>query len=180
MQQITLARQAEFQRFGKKTRREQFLDEMEAGVPWSELQALVAPHYSKGETGRKPVGLSILLRVYFLQQWFALSDPGVEDALYESPVLRRFAGIDLGRAPAPDETTNLNFRHLLEAQDLCGRCWTRSTYILPAAAFASRRARSRTRRLSRCRQISAAVLHNLALFRRFLRDSLWLLLPRGR
>lgn len=71
--------------------------------------------------GRKPVGLDIVLRVYFLQQWFALSDPGVEDALYESPVLRRFVGIDLGRAPVPDETTILSFRHLLEARKLCGQ-----------------------------------------------------------
>ena len=120
MQQLTLAQAAEFQRYGKKTRREQFLDEMEAVMPWSELLALVAPYYSKGETGRKPVGLAIMLRVYFVQQWFALSDPGVEDALYESPVLRRFVGIDLGRAPAPDETTILNFRHLLEEHELCG------------------------------------------------------------
>jgi IS5 family transposase len=120
MQQLTLAQAAEFQRYGKKTRREQFLDEMEAVMPWSELLALVASHYSKGETGRKPVGLAIMLRVYFVQQWFALSDPGVEDALYESPVLRRFVGIDLGRAPAPDETTILNFRHLLEEHELCG------------------------------------------------------------
>jgi IS5 family transposase len=67
------------------------------------------------------VGLEIMLRVYFLQQWFALSDPGVEDALYESPVLRRFAGIDLGRAPVPDETTILNFRHLLEEHELCSQ-----------------------------------------------------------
>jgi len=149
-------------------------------MPWANLLALVEPHSPKGEQGRKPVGLSIMLWLYFVQHWFALSESAAEDALYDSAALRRFAGIDLDRAPAPDETTNLNFRHLLEAQDLCGRCWTRSTYILPAAAFASRRARSRTRRLSRCRQISAAVLHNLALFRRFLRDSLWLLLPRGR
>jgi len=120
MQQLTLAQAAEFQRYGKKTRREQFLDEMEAVMPWPELLALVASHYSKGETGRKPVGLAIMLRVYFVQQWFALSDPGVEDALYESPVLRRFVGIDLGRAPAPDETTILNFRHLLEEHELCG------------------------------------------------------------
>ena len=62
-----------------------------------------------------------MLRVYFLQHWFNLSDPGVEDALYESPVLRGFAGVDLGRAAAPDETTILNFRHLLEARDLCGQ-----------------------------------------------------------
>jgi len=120
MQQLTLAQQAEFQRYGKKTRREHFLDEMESVMPWTELLALVEPHYSRGETGRKPVGLEIMLRVYFVQQWFALSDPGVEDALYESPVLRRFVGIDLGRAPAPDETTILNFRHLLEEHELCG------------------------------------------------------------
>jgi IS5 family transposase len=121
MQQLTLARQAEFQRFTKKTRQEQFLEEMDAMMPWSELLALVAPYYSKGETGRKPVGLEIMLRVYFLQQWFALSDPAAEDALYESAVLRRFAGVDLGRAPAPDETTILNFRHLLEEHELCGQ-----------------------------------------------------------
>jgi IS5 family transposase len=121
MQQLTLARQAEFQRFAKKTRREQFLDEMDAVMPWAELLALVAPYYSTGETGRKPVGLEIMLRVYFLQQWFALSDPAAEDALYESAVLRRFANIDLGRAPAPDETTILNFRHLLEEHQLCGQ-----------------------------------------------------------
>ena len=121
MKQLTLAQQVEFQRYSKKTRREQFLEEMDAVMPWAELFALIAPHYSKGEAGRKPVGLEIMLRVYFLQQWFALSDPAAEDALYESPVLRRFAGVDLGRAPAPDETTILNFRHLLEEHDLCGQ-----------------------------------------------------------
>ena len=96
MQQLTLAWLAEFERYGKKTRREQFLCEMEAVMPWAELLPLVAPYYSKGETGRKPVGLAIMLRVYFLQQWFSLSDPAAEDALYESPVLRRFVGIDSG------------------------------------------------------------------------------------
>jgi len=121
MRQMTLAHQAEFQRYSKKTRREQFLDEMDAVMPWAELIELIEPHYSKGETGRKPVRLEIMLRVYFLQQWFALSDPGVEDALYESPVLRRFARIDLGRAPVPDETTILNFRHLPEERELCGQ-----------------------------------------------------------
>ena len=75
----------------------------------------------KAGNGRQPVGLSIMLRMYFLQQWFNLSDPGAEDALYESPVLRRFAGVDLGRAAAPDETTILRFRHLLEQHELCGK-----------------------------------------------------------
>src|SRR5437660_2291659 len=93
---------------------------MEQIVPWAELQALIEPHYPKGENGRPPVGMSIMLRVYFLQQWFNLSDPGAEDALYESPVLRRFVGIDLGRAPVPDESTIHGFRHLLEKHELGG------------------------------------------------------------
>ncbi len=121
MGQMSLAQQAEFQRFAKKTRREQFLEEMEAVMPWAELESLVEPHYPKGEQGRKPVGLSIMLRVYFLQQWFSLSAPAAEDALYESPVLRRFSGVDPGRTPAPDETTILNFRHLLKERELCGQ-----------------------------------------------------------
>ena len=85
MQQLTLAHQSGFQRCGKKTRREHFLDEMETVMPWVELLALVAPYRSKGETRRKPVGLEIMLRVYFVQQWFALSDPDVEDALIPCP-----------------------------------------------------------------------------------------------
>jgi transposase, IS5 family len=120
MRQQTLASQSGFEKYGRKTRREQFLEEMERVVPWAELEELVRPHYPKGENGRPPVGLSIMLRIHFLQQWFNLSDPGAEDGLYESAVLRRFAGVDLGRAPAPDETTILNFRHLLEAHGLGG------------------------------------------------------------
>jgi IS5 family transposase len=120
VRQQTLAGQTGFEKYGRKSKREQFLEEMEQIVPWAELQALIEPHYPKGENGRPPVGLSLMLRVYFLQQWFNLSDPGAEEALYESPALRRFAGVDLGRAPAPDETTILQFRHLLEKHDLGG------------------------------------------------------------
>jgi len=120
MRQTTLASQATFQKYGRKSRREQFLDEMERIVPWSGLLALVRPHYAKAGNGRRPVGLEIMLRTYFLQQWFNLSDPGVEEALYESPVLQRFVGVDLGAAPAPDETTVCRFRHLLEEHNLCG------------------------------------------------------------
>jgi IS5 family transposase len=94
---------------------------MEQIVPWAELLALVEPHYAKAGKGRQPVGLSIMLRTYFVQQWFNLSDPGVEEALYESPVLQRFVGVDLGMAPAPDETTVLRFRHLLERHSLGGQ-----------------------------------------------------------
>lgn len=120
MKQQSLAAQGIFERYGRKSRRELFLDEMERVVPWQALEALVAPHYPKAGNGRRPVGLGIMLRVYFVQQWFNLSDPGVEEALYESPALRRFAGVDLGVAPAPDETTVCRFRHLLEKHDLGG------------------------------------------------------------
>ena len=120
MKQHSLASQAVFERYGRKSRRELFLDEMEQVVPWSGLQSLVEPHYAKAGNGRRPVGLGIMLRTYFVQQWFNLSDPGVEEALYESAALRRFVGVDLGIAPAPDETTICRFRHLLEKHDLGG------------------------------------------------------------
>lgn len=119
--QQTLASQSGFEKYSRKSRREEFLSLMETVVPWLELEAVIEPYYPKAGNGRQPVGLSIMLRVYFLQQWFNLSDPGAEDALYESPVLRRFAGVDLGRAPAPDETTILRFRRLLGTHELCGR-----------------------------------------------------------
>ena len=118
--QRTLAGQASFEKYGRKSKREQFLDEMDQVVPWARLLALVEPHYPKAGNGRRPVGLEVMLRAYFVQQWFNLSDTGVEDALYDSPALRRFVGVDLGMAAAPDETTILRFRHLLEAHDLGG------------------------------------------------------------
>jgi IS5 family transposase len=82
---------------------------------------LAEPHYPKAGNGRQPVGLAIMLRTYFLQQWFNLSDPGMDEAFYDSSALRRFAGVDLGVAAAPDETTILRFRHLLEKHELCGK-----------------------------------------------------------
>jgi IS5 family transposase len=120
MKQQSLASQAVFEKYGRKSRRELFLDEMEKIVPWSALEALVRPHYAKAGNGRQPVGLSIMLRTYFVQQWFNLSDPGVEELLYESFAVRKFVGVDLGIAAAPDETTILRFRHLLERHDLGG------------------------------------------------------------
>jgi IS5 family transposase len=107
-----------FERYTKKTRREVFLEEMEQVVPWRELGALIEPHYPKPGNGRPPVGVERMLRMYFLQQWFNLSDPAVEEALYDSPVMRQFVGIDLGQEPAPDETTVCKFRHLLEEHKL--------------------------------------------------------------
>ncbi|MEA2261618.1 MAG: transposase, family [Acidobacteriaceae bacterium] len=94
---------------------------MELVVLWSELQGPVEPHYAKAGNGRRPVGLALMLRTYFMQQWFNLSDPGVEEALYESPVLRRFVRVDLGVAAPPGETTVCGFRHLLEKHDLGGQ-----------------------------------------------------------
>jgi transposase, IS5 family len=120
VKQQSLASQAVFEKYGRKSRRELFLDEMEQVVPWSGLQSLVEPHYAKAGNGRRPVGLGVMLRTYFVQQWFNLSDPGVEEALYESAALRRFVGVDLGVAPAPDETTIYRFRHLLEKHELGG------------------------------------------------------------
>src|SRR5438309_2102984 len=118
MKQRTLAMMTGFEQYTRKTRRAIFLEEMEQVVPWGELCALVAPHYPQPGKGRRPVGVERMLRIYFLQPWFNLSDPGVEEALYDSAVMRAFVGIDLGQAPVPDETTVCKFRHLLEQQDL--------------------------------------------------------------
>src|ERR1700693_1182607 len=120
MRQQTLAMTTGFERYSKKTKRALFLEEMEQVVPWSELCALVEPHYPKAGSGRRPVGIERMLRIYFLQQWFNLSDPAVEEALYDSPLMRGFAGIDLGNEPVPDETTVCKFRHLLEEHNLGG------------------------------------------------------------
>jgi IS5 family transposase len=115
MKQLTLATVG-FERYAKTTRRAAFLDEMDRVVPWSALCALIEPFYPK--PGRPPVGVERMLRIYFLQQWFNLSDPAVEEALYDSRAMRGFVGIDLGREPVPDETTVCRFRHLLEEHDL--------------------------------------------------------------
>jgi IS5 family transposase len=118
--QRTFAAQTSFEKYGRKSKREQFLDKMNEVVPWARPLSLVEPHYPKAGNGRRPVGLEIMLRAYFVQQWFNLSDPGMEDALYDSASLRHFVGVDLGTAAAPDETTILRFRHLLEEHDLGG------------------------------------------------------------
>lgn len=107
-----------FERYAKKTRRAEFLEQMELVVPWGELVALVEPHYPQAGNGRRPVGVERMLRMYFLQQWFNRSDPAVEEALYDSPLMREFVGIDLGREAVPDETTVCKFRHLLEQHQL--------------------------------------------------------------
>jgi transposase, IS5 family len=110
---ITLASTG-FEKYTKTTWRAQFLAEMDRVVPWRELCARIEPVYPKAGQGRPPVGVERMLRMYFLHHWFNLSDPAVEEALYGSPTLRAFVGIDLGREPVPDETTVCKFRHLLE------------------------------------------------------------------
>jgi len=120
MKQQTLAMAADqgFERHRKPTRRDQFLDTMNRIMPWSELCAVIEPHYTKRGNGRPPIGLERMLRIHFLQHWFNLADFACEEALYDSASLRRFAGIDLGREAAPDATTLLKFRHLLEKHHL--------------------------------------------------------------
>ncbi len=103
---------------GKVTRREQFLAEMNGVVPWGRLLKLLEPYYPKAGGGRPPLGLEEMLRAYFVQQWFNLSDPQTEDAIYDSESIRRFVGVELGEDVVPDETTILRFRHLLEAHGL--------------------------------------------------------------
>jgi len=117
MRQQTFAA-GDFERYRKATRREQFLAQMDKVVPWKLLCERIEPYYPQAGNGRRPVGLERMLRIYFLQHWFNLSDPGAEEALYESRSMCRFAGIDLGREPVPDESTILNFRHLLEQHQL--------------------------------------------------------------
>jgi IS5 family transposase len=121
MRQRTFSEEG-FEKHRKKTRREQFLEDMDQIVPWQELAAAIAPHYPQPKgAGRRPIGIERMLRIHFLQHWFNLSDPAVEEALYDSRAMRRFVGIDLGREPVPDETTICKFRHLLEARDLGAR-----------------------------------------------------------
>jgi len=118
MGEDTLAAQERSGRFARKSKRELFLDRMEQLVPWADLQMLLEKHELPSEISHAPVGLSILLRTYFLQQWFNLSDAGAEEALYESPILRNFTRVDLAMAPAPGETEIHTFRELLEESEL--------------------------------------------------------------
>ncbi|EAP70632.1 Hypothetical Protein RRSL_00120 [Ralstonia solanacearum UW551] len=111
---------AEAESAGKKrvTKRQRFLAEMEKVVPWQRLLSAIGPHYPRGERGRPPIGLERMLRIYFLQQWYGLSDEGLEDALHDSMAMRAFAGIDLAVEDVPDATTLLKFRRLLNEHDL--------------------------------------------------------------
>lgn len=111
--------EAEYASKKRQTRRDRFLAGIESATPWSALVSAIEPHYPKGEgRGRRPVGCERMLRMYVVQQCFGLSDEGIEDAVYDSQSIRRFVGIDLGVESAPDATTVLKFRRLLETQGL--------------------------------------------------------------
>lgn len=113
---------ANFEAKKRQTQKEKFLAQMDKVVPWTALEALIEPHYPReGRRGRPPMPLSTMLRIHFLQQWYALSDPGMEDALYEIESMRRFAGIELNEDAIPDETTLLKFRRLLGRHDLAAK-----------------------------------------------------------
>lgn len=107
-----------FEKYQKRTRKEKFLYEMDRIIPWLDLSQSLEPYYPNPQgAGRRPIGLERMLRIYFMQHWYNLSDPAMEEALYDSRAMRDFARIDLGNEPAPDETTILNFRHLMEKRD---------------------------------------------------------------
>ena len=117
MKQITLA-QTGFELVTKRTRKREFLDEMNLVVPWRELVEVIQPFAPSGKTGRPPFAVETMLRIHFLQQWFGLSDPAMEEALHDVPLYREFAKLDAGATRLPDESTILRFRHLLEANAL--------------------------------------------------------------
>lgn len=119
MKQISLG-ETGFERKTKRTRKREFLDEMNLVVPWFELVCLIAPHAPSrsAKGGRPPFAVETMLRIHFLQQWFTLSDPAMEEALYDTPVFREFVQLDPGEDHLPDESTILRFRHLLEANEL--------------------------------------------------------------
>ena len=122
MKQVSMSMTGYFDK-GKKTKREQFLAEMDQVVPWARLCALIEPHYPKASPagGRPPLPLERMLRIYCLQQWYNLSDPGAEEALYDSITMRQFAGVRTDADIIPDETSILNFRRLLESHQLTER-----------------------------------------------------------
>jgi transposase, IS5 family len=114
----------------KVTKREKFLSEMDQVIPWSRLIDVIKPHYPEAGNGRPPMGLQKMLRIYFLQQWYNLSDPAMEEALYDSETMRRFVGIENGQDTIPDESTVCLFRHLLEEHRLPDRIFAEVKALL--------------------------------------------------
>jgi IS5 family transposase len=108
---------SEFNNKRRQTRKEKFLGRMEKLIPWQRLESVIEPHYPKPGNGRKPYPLPTMLRIHCMQQWYSMSDPAMEDALYEIASMRLFAGLSLDGA-IPDHTTIMNFRYLLERHGL--------------------------------------------------------------
>ena len=139
--QLSLAETGFTSRRVKTTRKETFLAQMESVVPWPRLEALIEPHYPKAgsQGGRPAMPLSAMLRVHFMQQWFGYSDPAMEEALYDIPALRRFAGLDIFEDHLPDETTILRFRHLLEQHELSRKIFDEVNALLERKGLLMRR-----------------------------------------
>jgi IS5 family transposase len=116
----------------KKTRKREFLEEMNRVVPWAELVALIEPHSPRAKTGRPPFAIETMLRIHFLQQWFGLSDPAMEEALFDVPLYREFALLPDGPIRLPDESTILRFRHLLERHGLAAQMFAAVNATLTA------------------------------------------------
>ena len=135
MEQRSFAEVGGFRRQEKVTRRERFLEEMERVIPWKRLEARIAPAYPVAGNGRRPYPLATMLRIHLMQQWFGYSDAAMEDALHETPLLRKFAGLDAGVDGMPDETTILNFRHLLEEGHLAETLFGEVVALLTERGF---------------------------------------------
>ncbi|HEY6453799.1 MAG TPA: transposase [Steroidobacteraceae bacterium] len=128
MKQTTFASVA-WEKKGKITRRKRFLAEMDAVIPWSRLLGLIEPHYPKAGNGTQPKPMEQMLRIYFMRNWFNLSDPRAEDSLYDMESMRRFAGLELAEDAIPDESTILRFRHLLEKHQLTEQIFSYQRFI---------------------------------------------------
>ncbi|MGR9053794.1 MAG: IS5 family transposase [Gammaproteobacteria bacterium] len=114
----------------KLTKRHIFLQEMDEVIPWEKWVAEIEPHYPKAGRGRRPFPLLSMLNIHLIQQWFGYSDPGMEEALHDMPLLREFAGLDAGEEAMPDETTILRFRRLLENHQLASALFSKTAALL--------------------------------------------------
>ena len=135
MKQMTLATVTGFEKHGRTTRKAEFLARMDSLMPWAEFCALIEPHYPKAGNGRPPVGVERMLRMYCVANWFNLSDEGCEDALYDVAVFRDFCRFDFGHERAPDSTTLLNFRHLMEEHNLGAALFAKVGELLLASGM---------------------------------------------
>ena len=139
MKQLSLAETGFLPKAGKQTRKAVFLAEMDTVVPWSRLEALIVPLYPKKGNGRPPIPLGTMLRIHFMQQWFGYSDPAMEEALHDVPLLRQFAGLDAFQDVMPDESTILRFRHLLEQHDLATAIFAEVAGVLAEKGLSMKR-----------------------------------------